>query len=150
MLGRLDRPQNAGVLTYLAQGRVPSAAGFGPPAAGIDRWHLGAHPDVVDRLWEALNGALPADARWLVYDTPSLVDPRSGEILAVALGTSYAVRLLPDHLAAALEGGAEQVHTYRSVGTTLDLPATFGPGWVFGAWDDREGAWLAATFDAAR
>ena len=103
---------------------------------------------MVDRLWDALNAALPADARWLVFDSPALVHPMSGVILAAAIGTQYALRLLPDNRAFALAGGAELVHTFRTVGTTLDLPATFGPDWVFGSWDDREPAWVSASYEA--
>jgi hypothetical protein len=145
----LLRTDNRGVLAHLAQGRDAAEATFGPPPAELDRWHLGAHPDVIERLWEVLNAALPEDCRWLVFDTPALVHPASGQVLAVVLGTSYAVRLLPDDLAAAVAAGAELVHTYRSVGTVLDLPASFGPDWAFGRWDQREGAWLAASHRAA-
>jgi len=38
------------------------------------------------------------------------------------------------------------VHHFRTVGTILDLPATFGPDWVFGRFDDREPGWLLASF----
>ena len=48
----------------------------------------------------------------------------------------------------AVADGAELVHAFRSVGTTLDLSATFGPEWVFGSGDDREPAWIQATYEA--
>jgi hypothetical protein len=144
----LARPENAGALLYLAHGRPAAESGFGPPADDVDRRHLGSHPDIVDRLWDALNGVLPVDARWLVFDSPALVHPASGVILATAIGTQYALRLLPEDRAEALLAGAELVHSFRSVGTTLDLPATFGPLWVFGSWDDREPTWLRASFEA--
>src|SRR3990172_6173468 len=73
MVSVFDRPGNAGVLRHLGHGRDPDEAGFGPPPPDVDRWHLGAHPDVVERLWDSLNGSLPADARWLVFDGPALV-----------------------------------------------------------------------------
>lgn len=149
MLSLFDRPENTGVLRHLANGRPASEAGFGPPSPDIDRRHLGAHPDVVERLWEVLNDTLPADARCLVFDGPALVHPGTGTILAVVLGTSYALRLQPADLAAAVSAGAELVHTYRSVGVTLDLPSTFGADWAFGSWDDREGNWLLASYRAA-
>lgn len=145
----LERPENLGALRYLAHGRSAVEAGFGPPPTHVDRRHLGTNPAVVDRLWDVLNAALPDDARWLVFDGPALVHPVSGVILAAAIGTQYAVRLLPEHRAAAVAGGAELVHAFRSVGTTLDLPASFGPDWVFGAWDEREPAWLRASYEAS-
>src|SRR3989304_3319424 len=134
MVSVFDRTENAGVLRHLGHGRDPDEAGFGPPPPDVDRWHLGAHPDVVERLWGTLNGSLPADARWLVFDGPALVHPASGTILALALGTSYALRLQPGALAEAVAAGAELVHTYRSVDVTLNLPRAFGPGLAFRSW----------------
>jgi hypothetical protein len=145
----LDRPENAGPLRYLAHGRPATEAFSGRPHADLDRRHLGTLPAVVDRLWDALNAALPADARWLVFDGPALVHPANGIILAAAIGTQYALRLQPADLAAAVADGGELVHAFRTVGTTLDLPATFGPDWVFGRFDEREPAWLRASYDAS-
>jgi hypothetical protein len=145
MAALLDRPENAGALAYLAHGRPVSQAAFGPPPDDVDPHHLGTHPSVVTRLWQVLNQRLPVDARWLVFDGPALVHP-SGIILAVAMGTQYALRLLPGDCAAAVAAGAELVHHFRTVGTSLDLPATFGPDWVFGRFDDREPEWLLASF----
>jgi hypothetical protein len=141
----LDRAENAGVLAYLAHGRPASEAGFGAPPPDVDRYHLGTHPDIVARLWDELNANLPSDARRLVFDGPALAHP-NGTILAAALGTQYALRLMPEDLAEAVEAGAELVHHFRTVGTTLDLPATFGPGWVFGRFDDREPEWVSAAY----
>ena len=103
----------------------------------------------MDWLWDTLNGALPADCRWLVFDGPALVHPASGMILAAGIGTQYALRLLAEHVATAVAGGSEQVHVFRTVGTTLDLTATFGADWVFGSQDDREPAWLRVSYDAS-
>ncbi|MEO6059275.1 MAG: hypothetical protein ABIQ05_04795 [Candidatus Limnocylindria bacterium] len=149
MVSVFDRPENAGALRHLGRGRDADDAGFGPPPSSVDRWHLGAHPDVVERLWETLNGSLPADARWLVFDGPALVHPASGTILAVGLGTSYGLRLRPEDLAEAVAAGAELVHTFRSVGVTLDLPDSYGPDWAFGSWSDREADWVLASYHAA-
>lgn len=144
----LDRPENAGALLYLSHGRPADESGFGPPSAEVDRGHLGSNPAVVDRLWDTLNSALPADARWLVFDSAALVHPATGVILAAAIGTQYALRLLPEHRAAAVAGGAELRHSFSSVGTSLDLPASFGAEWVFGSRDDREPAWMRASYEA--
>jgi hypothetical protein len=104
---------------------------------------------VVERLWTQLNGELPDDARYLVADTAALVHPRMGYVLAVALGTAYAIRLEGAALQEALSDGFGTVHEFTTVGRTLDLAATFGPGWVFGRYDEREGGWLAETVAAA-
>jgi hypothetical protein len=145
MSALLDRPENSGALRYLAHGRSPDEAAFGPPPADLDRWHLGTHPQVVARLWDVLNAPLPADARTLVFDGPALVHP-TGIILAAGMGTQYVLRLLPVDRDAAVAAGAEVQHDFRTVGTSLDLPATFGPEWVFGRYDEREPAWLLAAY----
>jgi hypothetical protein len=147
MVPLLDRPENAGVLRDLAHGRPAEEAAFGPPSASVDRRHLGTLPDVVEWLWGVLNAALPADASWLVFDGPALVHP-GGTILAAAMGTQYALRLLPEDRAATIAAGAEVVHHFRTVDTTLDLSATFGPTWVFGRFDEREAGWLLASYQA--
>jgi len=147
MASVLDRPENAAVLRYLAHGRSADEAAFGPPSPDVDRHHLGTHPAVVERLWDELNAALPDDARQLVFDGPALVHP-NGTILAAAIGTQYGLRLLPEHRAAAVAGGAELVHVFRSVGSSLDLTATFGPEWIFGSRDEREPAWIRASYEA--
>jgi hypothetical protein len=147
MSSLLDRPENAGALHYLAHGRAAADAAFGPPGADLDTHHLGTHPTVVARLWDELNQALPVDARLLVFDGPALVHP-DGTILAAAIGTQYALRLLPADAAEAIGAGAEVVHHFQTVGTTLDLAATFGPEWVFGRFDEREAAWLLASWQS--
>src|SRR5437867_1328863 len=138
----LDQPENAPALRYLAHGRAASEATFGRPPADVDRWHLGTHPDVVAWLWDTLNSALPKSARWLVYDGPALVHGESAIILAVGIGTQYALRLLPADAAAAAADGFEVAHAFHTVGTMLDLPSAFGPDWIFGRFDHREPGWL--------
>lgn len=145
--GRLA--ENDGILAYLAAGGDPGDVRVVRPAANVDTLRLGAHPDIVVHLWTRLNAALRWDGRFLVGDTAALVDPENGLVLAVALGTQYALRLAGEHLRAALDAGHQTVHEFRTVGRTLDLAATFGPGWVFGQYDDREGEWLRASVEEA-
>jgi hypothetical protein len=140
---------NEGVFAYLSRGGDLSHVPVVRPPADVDTYRLGAHPDVVEHLWQRLNAALPADGRFLVADTAALVDPGSGLVLAVAIGTRYAIRLVDAGLAAAADDGFETSHEFTTVGRTLDLAATLGPGWVFGRYDDREGGWLAETVAAA-
>ena len=140
---------NLGVLRYLRPGADAASSPVRRPGPDIDTWRLGAHPDIVEHLWTRLSAALPVDARFLVADTAALVHPDSGVILAVALGTQYALRLSGAGLAAALEAGFETRHEFSTVGRTLDLATTFGEGWVFGRYDQRESGWLAETVATA-
>jgi hypothetical protein len=139
----VDVPGNDGLLRYL-RADAPASAPTGPVAAGVDRWRLGTHPDIVDYLWDRLAVALPRGACWLVAGTPALVLPSSGVVVAVGLGTEYALRLPPAEHAAALAAGGKLVHEYRGAGATLDL-RDVGPDWVFGCWDAREPEWLATA-----
>ena len=138
-------PVNDGVLRYLGRGVEPADVRVARPGPETDTWRLGAHPDTVEQLWTRLNAALSGDCRFLVADTAALVDPESGVILAVALGTQYALRLSGEGLVAARSDGYETRHEFATVGRTLELEATFGPGWVFGQYDEREGPWLAES-----
>jgi hypothetical protein len=140
---------NHGVLTYLGQGVPPGQVPVEPPSPDVDRFHLGAHPDVVAWLWDRLGAALPARGERLVAGGAALIDPNSGVILAAALGTSYAIRLSGVALAAARADGYASAHHFTTVDRTLDLAATFGEGWLFGRFDDREPAWLAESAGAA-
>ncbi len=144
-------PDNVGVLAYLgrpARGRTPALSAR-PGDVEDPYMTLGSHPDVVGWLWDRLGAALPEDARCVVLGTPALAEPTSGLVLAVALGTSYALRLTPDDVPAALESGARTVHHYDSVDVTLDVGA-WGAGWVFGTFATAEGASLARAFAHAR
>ncbi len=145
MESRDPRPENEGVLRYLGQGLGPRDVTVRQAPDDVDRWHLGTHPDIVDRVWDQLGERMPASARVLIGGGPGLMDPDSSLILAVALGTQYALRLTGHGLSAAEEAGYKTVHTFHMVNRTLDLPSTFGSGWVFGGWDDREAAWLDET-----
>ncbi|HEX2194076.1 MAG TPA: hypothetical protein VHK63_03835 [Candidatus Limnocylindria bacterium] len=136
---------NQGVLRYIAQGGDPATVTVKRPPEDVDRWRLGADPAVVGWLWDELNAVLPGDGRRLVGATAALVEPESGLLVAVALGTQYALRLSGQALPEAVAKGYVSVHHFRTVGRTLNLRESFGEGWVFGAMDAREPAWLASS-----
>jgi hypothetical protein len=142
-------PTNGGVLGYLRRRNergLPLCAA--PDEVGYDPYlSLGSHPDVVERVWKELGAGLPDEARCVVLGTPGLA--ASGLVLAVALGTSYALRLPDDEVAGALESGSVQRHRYGRFGPTLDVEKTFGPSWVFGTFDEREPSWVVAAVPAA-
>lgn len=119
------RPENAGVLGYLQRAGADQPD---PHPDEADRYHLGTHPDIVAHLWDELAAAFDDDARAVVHGSPALVDPASGVVMVVGLGTTYALRLTSADAA-----GGTTLHVYSSVGRTLDLAAAFGPGWVFGS-----------------
>ena len=137
------RGDNDGVLAYLRL-RNPGTPVVGPHPDEVDRWELGTDPDIVGRLWDELAPSLGEDGRLVIHGRPALVDPRTADVLAVGLGTEYALRLAPDDFASALAAGGRQVVVYGE-GTVLDVGADFGSGWLFGSWDAREAEWLSRS-----
>ena len=144
--GTVHLASNAGILRYLADGGDPGSVSVERPTPETDVGRLGAHPDIVERLWSGLNAALPADARYLVAGGAALVHPRSGAVLALALGTQYAIRLPADRLLEADARGYAGRHTFHTVGRTLDVTETFGPAWRFGRHEPDELRWLAESY----
>jgi len=159
----LHSPANATLLAHLGgQDRLDrsvSVAKARPscPSSEVDDPYqrLGAHPDLVTRLWDELGGILPEDCRWVVYGTPTLVRSASGVVFAFANGThTYALRLPLEMKPAALAAGATTTWEYpaypklRIQASLLDL-ATVGPEWVFGRWLKQEGDWCRAAYECA-
>jgi hypothetical protein len=139
-----EHPSNRGVLGYLARsGRRPVLAAPGDHPDPYLR--AGSHPDVVSRVWEELGPSVPDARRCLVHGTPALFLPVNGLVVAVALGTEYAVRLAPREQRLAIRSGATREHTFATAGSSLDLSTTFGSDWLFGSWRDEEAGWLAAS-----
>jgi hypothetical protein len=158
-----EHPANRGILAYLSNpdrlGRSVSVArsrrSCSPDDIAQPYWSLGAHPDLLQRLWDELGRVLPEDCRWVVLGTPVLVRPRSGVIFAFGGGTqTYALRLPASARAVALAAGGETVRRYPGYAkldvsaSTLDLGA-IGEEWVFGNWRKGEEEWCRAAYDAA-
>lgn len=123
----------------------PGIPPIGPPHGHPDPYlQLGSHPDIVQRVWDDLGGALPADGRAIVYGTPALVDPRSGVVLAMAYGTAYVIRVPESLLEAAYKAGCQAERSWTTGGTTR-IADEYGHGWVFGAWVQAEAEWLRAV-----
>ena len=154
----LGHPANRRIIAYLSADtrQKPGAAPQASPADIKDPYYnLGTHPEIVERLWDELGGALPKNCRWVLYGTPVLVHHASGVVFGFAGGSStYALRLPPAERASAIAAGAETIHHYPAYAelnieaSSLDL-ARFGPEWVFGRWFKDEATWCRAAFDAA-
>jgi hypothetical protein len=108
-------------------------------------WTLGSHPEIVERVWDGLGGALPVDCRAIVYGTPGLVDPHSGVVLAMAYGTSYALRVPLPLLDEAYKARCTAEHEFST--GKINLETQYGRGWVFGFWLERELQWLRDVYD---
>ena len=144
---QLEQPANALVLASLKRrgaGKPEMARHDGSPRAYL---HSGCHPDMVERLWDGIGKALPADCRYLLYGTPCLAHP-GGLILAVGIGTQYGLRIPVASLPAAKDLGAKTLTTWAG-GKQMDIQADYGGDWIFGAWLAQELAWCQAVYAAA-
>ena len=104
----------------------------------------GAHPDIVERLWDEIGTALPTDCRCLIFGTPALAHVQAGHVLAISSGTAYAL-CLPGLLAAtALKSGAKTRETFLD--GDLDLCRSLGEDWVFGSWKSEEVEWCKKAY----
>lgn len=140
-----DEGRNRRVLSYLAA-RSPGSAAFQRPEAAPDPFlGSGSHPDIVERVWRGLAVSLPVDCRALVHGTPALVQPATGLVLAVAIGTQYALRLRAGDVATAMARGAA-TRTRWGGGDAFDVREALGADWRLGGWMPEEPAWIGACF----
>lgn len=145
-------PLNRGVLEYLRSRsrKVGLKAGLesaSPTSVADPLAKTHTHPEIGERFWDKLGSSLPVDCRWIVCGAPALVHPQTGVLFGVAIGMAYCLRLTEADLERALKAGAETEHRW-SDGSTLDLASQFGPGWVFGGWEQAELEWCRAEYEA--
>ena len=136
--------RNDSLFAYLGIGE--NATSILPASSTADPYMgCGCHPDTVARVWDTLGKGLPPESKCVAGGRPALVNPASGVVIAIAIGTQYCLRLPAPLVASAMEAGAKTT-TKWSGGTVLDVSQTFGDGWVFGAWLAQEPAWCAEAF----
>ena len=100
-------PTNRGVLKYLGRGKKSQNTVLAAPDSVTDPYlRQGSHPDIVYRVWDELGASLPIECRCLIYGTPSLVQDRTGVVIAICNGTQYNLRLTPDDFRHAISKGA--------------------------------------------
>ncbi|HXS97849.1 MAG TPA: hypothetical protein VN736_24790 [Candidatus Limnocylindrales bacterium] len=145
----VDTPRNSIVLAYLTRlhrDRVPLPVVVRPEEVDDAYMRLGAHPEVVQRIWDELGKALPRDCRRVVYSTPALVHPENGTIFALALGTGYGLRLPPPLVEVAIRRGARTSMSYTD-GNDMNTHRDLGRDWVLGAWLGAEPRWCTKAFE---
>jgi hypothetical protein len=148
MTPRVDptHPANLRVLQTLRAGN-PDGKPVAAPGDVTDPYaECGSHPDIVERVWGRVGKRLPMEARCVLFGTPALVQPASGVVLAVCMGTRYVMRVPAAQLSGALASGYRQTHTWKP-GDVTDLTTEFGADWVFGAFEDAEVNWCREAFD---
>lgn len=139
------QPHNTKVLTYLSRGKKDAPVFALPNSARDPYYECGCHPDVVERVWDQIGKALPKDCRCLIHGTPALAHPKSGIILATAIGTQYGLRLPGDLGEAAIKAGAKLCVNWTG-GGSLDIRRELGQDWVFGSWSPNELIWCKSVY----
>lgn len=140
--------RNTQVIAYLTRRGVSLGPLTKPPTSPPDPYlERGSHPDVVERIWDAINPCLPRDSRLIFCGTPALVHPECGVAFGLAIGTQYALRLPETLLDEALKAGARTVTRWRG-GDDLDTGRDLGPEWVLGTWLEAELEWCRGTYAA--
>lgn len=140
-------PRNSAVLAGLARlERLPGYVASAAPAS-VDPYQLGAHPDLVEFLWQALDASLPTRCAWIVHGRPALVRRSSGVLFAFALGTHSVWLRVPDERQAELGLGP------GAAASTPAAPAAPFEGldreWVLASFGGRASALVLEAFEGA-
>jgi hypothetical protein len=145
---QLDLPQNKKTLEYLGDGSSQPLA-IPPSDSPVDPYReLGSHPDAVEWVWERLGENFDEAARQIVLGQPALVAPESGEIIALAFGTAYIIKL-PADLYQEAQAAGYQTQRQWSIGSRTDLARELGAGWLFGCWEQGEADWLVSAYSSS-
>lgn len=147
----LDHPANAGLRRHCQSHALPPGLpALASPAEVTNPYEtLGAHPDLVTRLWDELGARLPVDCRVVFCGVPALMHPTTGIVFGFAGGThTYALRLPERERAEALGAGATRTKDYPAIPLRFDLDDV-GPEWVFCGWFRDEEAWCRSAFAQA-
>lgn len=146
MLIDSSNPVNYPLLDTLKEGGESARPLTPLSEAGDAYYEAGSHPEIVGWMWEKLSKKFPDDARCLVYGTPSVIQPISGVILAVGMGTQYCLRILPESVAEAAANGCTPIHRWSGGEESTDLSEIFGENWVFGSFDVKSVEWCRAAY----
>jgi hypothetical protein len=142
----ISDPLKQNVLAYLSSRYPDLPLALLPQESKLDPYmHLGSHPDIVERIWKGIGAKLDSDCRLIICGTPALVQPETGIILALTLGTQYCLHLPDPLVRTALEAGAKTT-TKWSNGHVMDVAKIFGKGWIFGKWLKDEIEWCRQSY----
>jgi hypothetical protein len=107
--------------------------------------NAGAHPEVVERLWDQLGARLAVDCKALVFGAPALVRPDSSIVLAFAMGTRYVMRLPLEVWSPRRPEGVKTIVKWAG-GKITDIARDCGEAWIFGSYAAAELGWCEQTF----
>lgn len=119
-----------------------------PSEAHDPYYHLGTHPDLVEKLWDKLTVEIPMDSTWVLHSRPVLVHPETSVIFAFATGThTYAFRVPESQRDEEIAAQLKQQYRYPD-GRILDL-TQYDSDWIFAGLMAREERLCLTAFQAA-
>ncbi len=138
-------PANQAFLKFF---RVTNQLAFSPRHIG-DPFGYGVHPNLLDVLWRRTPSLVPPDtSAWMVSGQPVLVQPHSGTILGVAVGSiGYALRLAQSPLDEARKTGVG--HQFGVDEARWDF-GKIGSDWIVGPFqcDETVPRWFRESWKA--
>ena len=141
-----NNPANHPVLDALREAAEHARPLTPMSEAGDPYYEAGSHPDIVEFMWERLSKKFPDECRCLVYGRPSVIQPVSGVVLAVGMGTQYCLRVLHESLDEAASHGCTPMHRWAGGETVTDLSGMYGENWIFGSLGNESIRWFHATY----
>jgi hypothetical protein len=139
-----EHPLNVRLVDYFRSQAPYARPIISKAEAGHPYYEAGAHPEVVEAVWDKLAAQLPDESRCLLYGIPVIVQPASGIVLALAMGTGYFVRVPQEDMAAARREGHL---TTWNVTPPFDARDIFGGDWVLGQSRSRESRWCRTLYE---
>jgi hypothetical protein len=140
-------PANVTLLRTMRAGNPDAKPIRTPDEVPDPYFECGAHPDIVEHVWERIGTRLPKEARCLLFGTPALVQPTSGVVLVICMGTAYFLRV-----PSARRGDALAAGSLQSIGwnphDVRDLEKDYGEDWFVGGSEGDEVTWCTEAFAA--
>jgi hypothetical protein len=136
---------NQSVIRYLAHHDQRPVTLESPGSVADPYMTLGSHPDIVSRIWDELGAKIAPATRVVFCRNPALIQPTTGIVFGLAMGTQYGLQLPEGMAAEAVRAGAK-THNRWSGGPETDIRETLGPDWIFGGWLTQELEWCRKAF----
>lgn len=105
----------------------------------------GSHPEVVERVWDQLGASLPDRCCSIVHGTICLLHDQTSLLLAICMGTEYAIRVPTNVVDHARAQGLVQTCDWTGGGHT-NLGEELGSNWFFGQFNKHESAWVELAY----
>jgi len=101
----------------------------------------GCHPDIIEHVWNMICELVPDVSKACIHGSPCAVNTKNHQIVAVSMGMTYAIKVLPAFISEANSIEREALASTLN-SRAIDLKEAFGLDWFFGEFEDREIDWM--------